>query len=338
MKNRNNSFQEIWSKLKTCKKAVMTLHAGPDGDSLGSCSAMKYFLERDLGMEVILVSHDHLEANLAKLPFAKEIVFGKDILDLNLKDFDVFLALDCASPSMLGKSKKDFKIPNDLFVINFDHHATNDYYGSLNYVDGQAPSACTVLKDFFQSINAKFDHELCIRLLVGLCTDTGFFSYDNSVLRALGDAVFLIEHGKIDYYNEVLLPIRMSIPLATKKLHSLVISNLVVDSTLHCAYSVIRESDVKRLGLNYSEIRGGIYAIQDIEGVDFTFTLTEMPDLIKGSFRSARNVDVSRFAVALGGGGHKPAAAFVLPKMPLTDAVKKVLEAIKKTGTHPIKP
>ena len=129
----------------------------------------------------------------------------------------------------------------------------------------------------------------------------------------------------------------MSIPLNTKKLQALVVNNLIVDKSLRCAYSTISEADVKNLGLNYAEVRGGIYAIQDLADIDFTFTLTELPDSIKGSFRSSRNVDVARFAVALGGGGHKPAAAFVLPKMPLASAVSHVLEVIRKVGIKPIK-
>ena len=337
MINKNNSFEEIWHKLGKCKRVAMSLHAGPDGDSFGACTAMKYLLERDLGMEVTLVSYDPIERNLAKLSFSKEVEFGKDILDLNFKDFDAFVALDCSASYMLGKLKKGFRLPEDLFVINLDHHSTNTRYGNLNYVDVDAPSACSILVDFFRAMNVKFDHDMCVRLLVGLCTDTGFFSYDNSVLRALREAVFLIEKGNVDYYNEILLPIRMSTSLSTKKLHSLILRNLVVNDSLHCAYSLVSLADVNELGINYAEVRGGIFAIQDIEGVDFTFTLTEMPDFIKGSFRSARNVDVSLFAIELGGGGHKPAAAFHLPKMPLKEAEKRVLEAIKKVGMHPIK-
>ncbi len=334
---KNNTFEEIWSKLGKCKKIAMTLHSGPDGDSFGSCTAMKYVLERDFNIDVTLVSYDQIEKTLTTFSFAKEVEFGKDFVDLDLKNFDALVALDCSIPDMLGKLKKGFELPKDLFVINIDHHYTNEHYGSLNYVDSNAPSACSVLLDFFQKMDVKFDHDLCIRLLIGLCTDTGFFSYDNNVFRALREAVFLIEKGKLDYYNEILLPVRMSTPISMKKLHALVIKNLVVNPSLHCAYSIISLEDVNKLGLNYAEVRGGIYSIQDVEEADFTFTLTEMPDFIKGSFRSAKNVDVSLFAIELGGGGHKPAAAFRLPRMPLKEAEKKVLDAIRKVGLHPIK-
>src|SRR3989344_3855770 len=106
MINKNNSFEEIWHKLGKCKRVAMSLHAGPDGDSFGACTAMKYLLERDLGMEVTLVSYDPIERNLAKLSFSKEVEFGKDVTELNFGDFDAFVALDCSASYMLGKLKK----------------------------------------------------------------------------------------------------------------------------------------------------------------------------------------------------------------------------------------
>ena len=60
----NNSFEEIWDKLKEFKKAIITLHSGPDGDSLGSCTAMKYVLEKYLNYEVTLISYDKLSEAL----------------------------------------------------------------------------------------------------------------------------------------------------------------------------------------------------------------------------------------------------------------------------------
>ena len=58
----------------------------------------------------------------------------------------------------------------------------------------------------------------------------------------------------------------------------------------------------------------------------------EFKDYWRGSFRSKKGVDVSLFAKTLGGGGHKAAASFSLPSMPLDSAIEKVFNAIRKTG------
>ena len=36
---KNDSFSVIWKELSKCKRVAMSLHARPDGDSLGSCCA-----------------------------------------------------------------------------------------------------------------------------------------------------------------------------------------------------------------------------------------------------------------------------------------------------------
>lgn len=95
-------------------------------------------------------------------------------------------------------------------------------------------------------------------------------------------------------------------------------------------YSSISKEDIEKLKLNESEVRLGPNELQMTGDFNLIFTLAEMGDYIKGSLRSKKDVDVSVIAKELGGGGHKAAASFMLPKMPLDKAEKKVLEAIEK--------
>ena len=80
---KNNTFEEIWGKLKESKKILIPLHPRPDGDSLGSCVAMNYVLEK-LGKKVVLISKDELSENLMDFSFVKEVGFGRSIKDYNL--------------------------------------------------------------------------------------------------------------------------------------------------------------------------------------------------------------------------------------------------------------
>lgn len=327
-----NSFEEIWNKLKGFKKIVMTLHAMPDGDSLGSCTAMRYLLERDLKCKIELVSFDHLSENLREFSFSDEVKFGKDISEINSKDFDAILFLDCGSVSNIsGKLKKDFVLPKDIFIINIDHHATNMFYGNMNYVDSRAASACSVLVNFFKEMKVKFDDELASRLLLGLCTDTGFFTIDNSA-QALRDANFLISQG--GNYDNALKA--LNVPLKMEKFYALLVNNMKIHHDIKFGISFVNYEDVERLKLSDSETRIGINKLQHIGDFEFVCTLTELKDGIKGSFRSTKKIDVSLFAKELGGGGHKLAAAFNLPKISIEDAEKKVLDVIKKVGIHKI--
>lgn len=329
---KNDIFHYIWKKLSSAKRIAITLHAAPDGDSFGACTAMKYIIEKELKCYVELVSYDPASENLMNMPIAKEIKFGKDISELSLKNFDVVLFLDSEINNQSGKLKDKFSIDDANFVINIDHHATNSRYGNLNYVDDKRPSACSVIIDLCRELNIKIDKELANRLLIGVCTDSGFFTYTNAE-AALKDASFLVGKGA-EYVNRVLSPILYNQPIKLKKYFALLVDNLKIDEAEKFAYSSISKKEIKELKLNKAEIRLGVNELMFIHGFNFVFTLAEFDDYIKGSFRSTTNVDVSKFAIALGGSGHKPAAGFRLPKMSINEAEKKVIGTIKKVGIH----
>ncbi|MBI3334376.1 DHH family phosphoesterase [Candidatus Pacearchaeota archaeon] len=326
----NTSFAEIWNKLMTCKRIALTLHPSPDGDSLGACTALKYALERE-GISVTLISPDALSVNLDKLPYASEVHFGIDISDIIHEQYDAFVFLDYGSLSSFSvKQRGSFTLPENVFSINIDHHAINDRAGTLNYVDSDQPALCSLLVDLFKDRGMKFDAELSSRLLLGICTDSGFFTYDGNPDKALNDAVFLIENGA-RYLEGILKPVLYSQPLRLKQYFGFLLNNLKFNEDLRCGYSSISLEQCKRFDLNSAEVRLGVNELQFIDECQFVFTLAETEIGIKGSFRSKKGIDVSRFAQALGGGGHKAAASFFLPSMSLAEAEQRVLDTVRKT-------
>lgn len=329
---KNASFNEIWDKLKKSKSVAMTLHQGPDGDSLGSCLAMKYVLERDLHCKVNLVSYDSLSGNLNNYKQTSEIKFGTDISDLKLEDYDCVLLLDSGTLSFFsGKLREKFEPNKNAFIINIDHHEVNTGFAKLTYVDNSQPSLCSVLIDMFRELNIKFDSELANRLLIGVCTDSGFFTYDSNPGKALRDVSFLIENGA-DYLENALKPILYSQPLKLKRYFAFLVDNLKINNKLKFGYSCISATKIKEFDLNIAEVRLGINELQFINELDFVFTLAELEGHIKGSFRSKKGVDVSIFAKALGGGGHKPAASFSFAGTSMAEAEQKTIEVIEKLG------
>ncbi|MFH1425434.1 MAG: DHH family phosphoesterase [archaeon] len=329
---KNNTFQEIWNKINECEKILISLHSGPDGDSLGSCTAMKYVLEKQ-DKDVTLISYDYLIESLQSMSITKEIDFKKDILDVNLENFDLLLCIDISTPEMIGKYKRDYQTPKNIFTINIDHHPTNKYYANLNYVDEHQPSATSILLEMFKQSDIEFDSELSTRLLLGLCTDCGFFTFAPLAEKALKQASFLIENGG-KYLERVVAPILHQQPLNLMKYYSLLVMKLKFDKNKRFAYSLTTAEEIKKLGLNLAEIRLGPNHLQYLKEFEFIFTLVEVGNSIKGSFRSQKKVDVSLFAKNLGGGGHKSAAAFHLENVSLKQAEKQVLETIEKVGIH----
>jgi bifunctional oligoribonuclease and PAP phosphatase NrnA len=323
---RNNKFKEIWKELKRSKKVLLMLHTRPDGDSFGSCTAMKYFLEKK-GISVRLVSKDKLSENLEFYNFSKEVEFGINIEELDLNDFDHLVFLDHGFLEFSEEFKEKLKSKK---IINIDHHITNSYYGNLNYVNPNLPSCCSVLFEFFNKIKFKFDRELSLRLMVGLCTDTAFFIHGNSI-DSLKKATVLLGNG-LDYKKDLYDPI-MNSPWKLKKLYGLLLMNMEKKEIggQSVAYSWATKKEYEELGLNNSDIRLGIVCMQDIKDLNLIFTLTESNGEIKGSFRS-KGLDTTIYSTAFGGGGHKEASAFILKTTNMKKAIVDVLKVIKEKG------
>jgi len=311
---------------------LLSLHPSPDGDSLGGCAAMKYFLERDFCAKVDLISPSQLPENFYSLSVVNEIKIGEDLADIDTKNYDLILLMDYGSlKSFSVKKMGSLFLSSEVFVINMDHHPTNHFFGSLNYVDSTQPSLCSLLVDFFVDRNVKFDAELASRLLIGVCTDSGFFTFDTNPNKAISDAMFLISNGG-EYLERVLSPILYNQPLKFKKFLGYLFSNIKINNEFKCGYALVPLDIVNNFGLNGSEVALGVNELQFISEFDFVFTIVEFEDYFKVSFRSKKRVDVSWFVKDMNGGGHRATAAFSLPKMSIEDAENRVLKLIKRVG------
>ena len=319
----NNSFKEIYEKLKSSKKVILSLHRIPDGDSLSSCVSMKYFLERDFGCHVKLVSKDSFDEVFSDLKFSSEVDFGYDINKIDFSEFDLFVSLDSGSLEMMNfdESNRD-----KIFIVNMDHHRTNPCFGDLNYVDSKRNSCSAVLIDFFKSMEINFDSELSTRLLLGVCTDSGFFTNPNSE-DALKDASFLIENGA-NYFDFILKNIVYKESFKIKKYFAYIINNLVFNKEKRFCYFLMSHDKMKELGLNLFEVRQGISFIKNLKEIDFVFGVFDLGNgTQKISFRSNGVVDVSKFTSHFGGGGHKGAAGAEINGN-LQEAKEKILRVI----------
>lgn len=326
----NNSFEEIYEKLAASRKILMTLHKGPDGDSIGSCAAMKTFLENQ-GKEVKLISPDNVSENYEDFYFVKEIEFGKNLEDFDLEDFDVVLVLDSGVPSQIKTTEEFLKTG---FIINIDHHETNPLYGNLNYVESEKPSTASVLMEFFENLEKKeefensqiIDEDIATKLIFGVYTDSRGFTARNA-LEAMKDSSKLIDKGA----RYLWLIENIKTPLRIKKYFAYLLNNIEYKERI--AWSVLPREKIDEFNLSLSEIRGGISELKELKEFDIVFTLSELePDgkKIKVSFRSSgEGIDVSKFAQALGGGGHKGAASADLYDMGLEEAKDRVVGIIE---------
>lgn len=128
--NKLDSFScEFKELIDRSEKIAVASHLNPDGDNLGSVTAMVGMLKK-LGKEAIFVLDDIIPNSFKFLP---NLGSAKNPRDLR-EDFDLFIALDSSDLNRMGPNvSRIFK--NSKKTINIDHHFSNDNFASLNIVE-----------------------------------------------------------------------------------------------------------------------------------------------------------------------------------------------------------
>src|SRR5262249_1145328 len=112
----NPHLSQIVDAIRARKRFVLSSHARPDGDSIGSQLAMAYALSR-LGKEAVCVNADPAPGPLMQFPGVPEIRIAPRV---DGAAFDAAIIMECGELSRTGVAGLD-----RTFVINIDHHPGN---------------------------------------------------------------------------------------------------------------------------------------------------------------------------------------------------------------------
>ena len=299
--------KEILVKIKSCKKILLTLHRGPDPDSIGSNLALYQYL-KDLGKEVDLISVDEPSRNLSFLEGFSQIKI-EDIAEKDLSVFDLILILDSGSSEMLTY-KEGFVFLDSNKIIVIDHHKTNTGYGKLNLIDSSTGSVSEIVYKLLDAWGVKMSPDVATSLLTGIVGDTGSFRFESSVSpETFIVASSLLEKGA--RLGQATYSLFQSTELATLKYWGVILKNLEIKESngIKFAFSAVA---VNELGYIDKSSKSGAATVffSSVSGTEFGLLLTQDKDAIDGSLRSRSNIDVAMIAEVCGGGGHKAAAGF----------------------------
>ena len=319
----------ILDAIKKSSSVLLHCHPSPDPDSVGSALAMKFVIEQ-LGKKATVIKGDsEIPQAFMHFPGAQEIVM-KSYWEINPADYDLFIIVDS---SITGVSRiKPVELPSSMKVINIDHHKTNTGSGSINIIDSSYPATGQLLFDILTEMGVTITPEIASNLYIGMYTDTGGFKYEGTTARTYEVAGKLVD----------------LIPSFTNLISRMENSNTVEDMAFTgLALSSIRTFSGGKLGIStvsYQEIQdkhipdvslsaGGISSVvRSVAQFDIVAACIEArPGKIRMSFRTnnADRYDVSKIAVALGGGGHRAAAGAVTEKS-LEDTVALIVEKVKE--------
>lgn len=311
------AFKEILqSKTTFC----LTSHIDPDGDGLGGILTL-YFALRQLQKNVHMVLSGPIGERYHFLPGAEAIQIGlPDNLPRNKET--VLLTVDAPNIPRLGFETSAIN-KLDPFVINLDHHTSNEQFGDLNIMDEEASASCEVIYYLLEELNITWTSDMATNCYTGILTDTGRFRFSNTRPQTFVAASHLLSAGAA--HRQVIRVLFEEKPYSRLQLEAKVLNTMRKDGSLawmHCTQEMIATTGCE-------DTENLVNRLTEIEDVEVAVFLREInQDLTKVSFRSVNNVDVNSIAGNFGGGGHAKASGAKLPHN-LTKSTEKVLNACR---------
>lgn len=315
--------------LASANQILCVSHVKPDGDAVGSLLGIGWILRR-LGKQPTLALQDEVPGEHQRLPGADRIITSPDAsyrTKVQEQHFDMVICVDASSLDRMGDAYNPLVHGNSPLLV-IDHHITNTYFGSLNWVEPTCAAACQMLAYLADALGVTLDGELAECLLTGLVTDTLCFRTSNTDAAVLAVAQRLMQGGA----SLVTITQRTvnRQPFAMMKLWSLILPAVQLEDGVIWAATDHRVFD--QVGLAVGDTGLSSYLVTADEAA-MSAVFVEKPDVagvsVECSFRAKPGYNVATMALSLGGGGH-PAASGCTILGTLTEVVPKVVALMKQ--------
>ncbi|MDX1583451.1 MAG: DHHA1 domain-containing protein, partial [Thermoanaerobaculia bacterium] len=164
-------------------------------------------------------------------------------------------------------------------------------------------------------------------IYVSLASDTGFFRYTNTTLRAFDSARRLVEAGAEP--GEISLWLNESMDPKALRLLGLCLNTLEMHEDGRISTMRLTRDMLEQAGADPEHADGISSYGRVIDGVRVAAFLKETEDgKTRVSLRAKPGVDVMKVAAEFGGGGHKAAAGCQIDA-PVPEAKKLLLEKLR---------
>ena len=295
----------LLERLRSGRSFLISSHANPDGDSIGSSLGLARILGQ-LGKSALVWNRDPTPTLYRPLPGTDRIHSSSDPPAGFPDDFDSFVLMECPSVDRTGLERHLEARP----LINIDHHLGNSEYGAVNWVDPSAPAAGAMVFRIAQALGAFVDTETATILYLTLVTDTGGFRFSNATEEAFRSAAELVARGAEP--ERVAQWLYESRPAGMVRLLAEMLSTLELHHDGTIATVALTGDMFARAQAGPEDSEGLIDYPRSIAGVGAAALFRELDERrFKVSLRSRGATDVEVVARRNGGGGHRNAAGCV---------------------------
>lgn len=311
-----HDIHAVIEAIECRQRFLVTAHARPDGDAVGSMLACSMML-RQLGKEAHLVSSDCVPLIYRSLPCARTIRQTARVEG----NYDAVILLECD-----GVERSRLKGLDGRFLINIDHHVSGRPFADVNWIDSEACAVAEMIYALAMLAKVQVTPEMAACLYAAVLTDTGSFAYHGTDARTFDLASKLVRQGA----DPVALArdIYFCNPTSKMLLLGAALSNLKRDGRI--AWMWITHEDMLRTHAAEEDCEGIVNYAVGISGVEVAVFLRELDDhRVRLSIRSKNAVNVAQIAERFGGGGHEHASGCTVAG-PLPMATESILGVLRQ--------
>lgn len=317
-----SSASKIAEFIRSHDHFLVCSHVFPDGDNMGSVLALAEIF-RTLGKS----SATYIQG---PIPFLYRWMPGFENIDNEIPIALSRLGNPGIKPTLVIVDSGDLSRPGDHFgkwlkiqdpleIANIDHHVSNTYFGTLNWVAPDYSSVGEMLFELIDALGLDLTETIAQNLFVSIYTDTGKFSFSNTTARSLDYAARLVSAGAKPFL--AFRNIYASRSLESFHLEALGLNTLDSFMDGKGCYFYVDQEMLRKTGTTFDDTEGFIDTVRTLRDFIIVIFFKEVGhNDIRVSVRARPPIDASVLNSLFGGGGHPRAAGCRIGK-PLREAI-----------------
>lgn len=308
-------LQDVLHQIERRDRFVLTSHARPDGDAVGSALACCQILRR-MGKQADVVLHDGVPRIYRSLPFADQVLQADRIGG----NYEAAIILECDSIHRTRLQGLE-----NRYLISIDHHVSGRPFAHVNWIDPHAVATGEMVFRLAREAGTPFSPEMATCLYTALMTDTGSFMFQGTNEHTFALARELVLAGADP--SHCARSIYFAHSVAKMRLLGEALRNLNTESGM--GWTWVTQEQMQRCGARDEDCEGLVNYVLSIGEVEVAALLRELPDgRFRVSLRSKGNLDVAHVAESFGGGGHECASGCSV-EGPLAEALRQILGSLR---------
>lgn len=308
-------LRDVLQQIEQRDRFVLTSHARPDGDAIGSALACCQIL-RAMGKQADVMLRDGVPRIYRTLPFADQVLQANRVTG----NYEAAIILECDSVNRTRLEGLE-----DRFLISIDHHVSGRPFAHVNWIDPHAVATGEMVFRLAREAGTPFSPEMATCLYTALMTDTGSFMFQGTNEHTFALARELVLAGADP--SHCARNIYFAHSVAKIRLLGEALRNLNTEG--HVGWTWVTQEQMERCGAKEEDCEGLVNYVLSIGEVEVAAFFRELPDgRFRLSLRSKGKLDVARVAEGFGGGGHECASGCSIDG-PLAHAVHLVLESLR---------